>query len=53
MSRFQKTLFIEHHKVFDNYRSKNILYGELVWNFVDFMTAEGNFVLFFFAMSTF
>jgi hypothetical protein len=38
---YQETLFNEHHAVFDTYREKSILYGELVWNFVDFMTSEG------------
>ena len=27
--------------VFDIFRNKSILFGELVWNFQDFMTAQG------------
>ena len=40
---YQVTLFKEHHMVFDKYRNKTILYGELIWNFQDFMTDFGKF----------
>ncbi len=40
---FQSNLLIEHHKVFDRLREKSIFYGELVWNFIDFMTNQGIF----------
>jgi hypothetical protein len=42
---YQISLFKEHHLVFDKYKNKSILYGELVWNFQDFMTDQGEFYL--------
>ena len=35
----------ETHNVFDDFKSKNILYGELIWNFVEFSTGEDSNVL--------
>lgn len=37
---YQVQLFKEHFKVFDKMRP-DILTGELVWNFADFMTQQG------------
>lgn len=42
---FQVSLLKNHHSVFDKYRNKSILYGELVWNFQDFMTAQGKNII--------
>jgi beta-glucuronidase len=42
---YQETLIREHHAVFDTFRNKSILYGELVWNFIEFMTGEDTNVL--------
>ena len=40
---FQTSLLVEHHKVFDNFKNKSKLFGELVWNFADFMTDQGKY----------
>ncbi|KAK7094669.1 beta-glucuronidase-like [Littorina saxatilis] len=37
---YQVELMSEYHKVFDTYRAQYFT-GELVWNFADFITAEG------------
>ena len=38
---FQTTLLNEHFKVFDYHKNNSILFGELIWNFADFMTDQG------------
>uniref|UniRef100_A0AAY5EV11 Beta-glucuronidase n=1 Tax=Electrophorus electricus TaxID=8005 RepID=A0AAY5EV11_ELEEL len=37
---YQKTVLQNYHKVFDQKR-KEFVVGELIWNFADFMTAQG------------
>lgn len=38
---YQTEFLREYHAVFDVYKEK-YLAGEMVWNFADFMTDEGN-----------
>lgn len=37
---YQKLVLQNYHKVFDQKR-KEFVVGELIWNFADFMTAQG------------
>ena len=37
---YQTELMLEHFKSFDTLRSKNLLIGEMIWNFADFMTIQ-------------
>lgn len=38
---FQVQFLEEYHKVFDKARQHSLI-GELVWNFADFVTGQGN-----------
>lgn len=37
---YQKEVLLNYHRAFDQKR-KQYLIGELIWNFADFMTAQG------------
>ena len=41
---FQVEFLAEYHKVFDTARKENLV-GEMVWNFADFMTVQGEFCI--------
>jgi len=34
-------LLQRYHAVFDQFRAKHLLAGEMAWNFADFMTPQG------------
>lgn len=38
---YQKIVLESYHSVFDQKRKEYVI-GELIWNFADFMTAQGN-----------
>ncbi|XP_022710584.1 beta-glucuronidase-like isoform X2 [Varroa jacobsoni] len=38
---YQSELLIKHHRAFDQLRSQGWFIGEHIWNFADFMTAQG------------
>ncbi|RWS26409.1 Beta-glucuronidase-like protein [Leptotrombidium deliense] len=38
---YQNELIMNNHEAFDVLRTKNYFVGELIWNFADFMTAQG------------
>lgn len=39
---FQIEYLKEHFKAFDALRQNGTLIGEMIWNFADFMTVQGN-----------
>ncbi|TKR96062.1 hypothetical protein L596_010139 [Steinernema carpocapsae] len=39
--QYQVDLMRQTHLAFDTLRKKNVLAGEMIWNFADFMTAQG------------
>uniref|UniRef100_A0A0N5A1F0 Beta-glucuronidase n=1 Tax=Parastrongyloides trichosuri TaxID=131310 RepID=A0A0N5A1F0_PARTI len=39
-TNYQNELLIETHKALDNLKNTNIITGEMIWNFADFMTAQ-------------
>ena len=42
---YQESLLRENHATFDDLKNKGMLYGELVWNLVEFMTGEDTNIL--------
>lgn len=38
---YQKAVLHNYHKVFDQKRKESVVVGELIWNFADFLTAQG------------
>ena len=38
---YQADLLQRYHAVFDQFRAKHLLAGEMAWNFADFMTPQG------------
>lgn len=43
---YQSELLIKHHRAFDQLRSQGWFIGEHIWNFADFMTAQGRFYIY-------
>lgn len=40
---YQAELIMRHHRAFDQLREQKWFIGEHIWNFADFMTAQGSY----------